>query len=145
MLYTLNLHSVACQLGFASGSVGKESTCNVGNLGSILGLEISLEGGMATHSRILAWRIPMDRGTWWAIVHGVTKSEQLSTAWQLHLNKIGRKNILIKFFKNFYPPIRIRRFHMPICTSTWSFESSLFIQHILQFLHIVACTSPLSF
>ena len=29
---------------------------------------------MATHSRILAWRIPMDRGAWGAIVHGVIKS-----------------------------------------------------------------------
>ena len=29
---------------------------------------------MATHSSILAWRIPMDRGAWWAIVHSVTKS-----------------------------------------------------------------------
>ena len=28
---------------------------------------------MATHSSILAWRIPMDRGAWWAIVHGVAK------------------------------------------------------------------------
>ena len=25
-----------------------------------------LEEGMATHSSILAWRIPMDRGAWWA-------------------------------------------------------------------------------
>ena len=33
-----------------------------------------LEQGMATHSSILAWRIPMDRGVWWATVHGVTKS-----------------------------------------------------------------------
>ena len=30
---------------------------------------------MATHSGILAWRIPMDRGAWWAIVHSVTKSQ----------------------------------------------------------------------
>ena len=29
---------------------------------------------MATHSSILAWRDAMDRGPWWAIVHGVTKS-----------------------------------------------------------------------
>ena len=29
---------------------------------------------MATHSGILAWRIPMDRGAWWATVRGVTKS-----------------------------------------------------------------------
>ena len=32
-----------------------------------------------THSSILAWRIPMDRGAWWATVHGVAKSQmQLS-------------------------------------------------------------------
>ena len=31
-----------------------------------LGWEDSLEKGMATHSSILAWRIPMDRGAWWA-------------------------------------------------------------------------------
>ena len=35
----------------------------------------TLEEGMATHSSILAWRIPMDRGTWRAAVHGVTKSQ----------------------------------------------------------------------
>ena len=35
--------------------------------------------GMATHSSILAWRIHMDRGVWWATVHGVAKSRtQLS-------------------------------------------------------------------
>ena len=34
---------------------------------------------MATHSSILARRIPMDRGAWWATVHGVAKSQtQLS-------------------------------------------------------------------
>ena len=48
-----------------------------------LGWEDPLEEGMATHSSVLAWRIPMDRGAWWATVHGVTKSdttERLSTA-----------------------------------------------------------------
>ena len=39
-----------------------------------LGREDPLEEGMATHYRILAWRIPMDRGTWWATVHGATMS-----------------------------------------------------------------------
>ena len=39
-----------------------------------LGWEDPLEEGMATQSTILAWRIPMDRGAWWATVHGVTKS-----------------------------------------------------------------------
>ena len=36
---------------------------------------------MATHSSVLAWGIPMDRGAWQATVHGVLKSQmQLSTA-----------------------------------------------------------------
>ena len=39
-----------------------------------LGWEDPLEKGIATHSSILAWRIPMDRGAWRATVHGVTKS-----------------------------------------------------------------------
>ena len=39
-----------------------------------LGWEDSLEKGMATHCRILAWEFSMDRGAWWAIVHGVAKS-----------------------------------------------------------------------
>ena len=38
-----------------------------------------LEVGMATYSSILAWRIPMDRGAWWATAHWVAKSRtQLS-------------------------------------------------------------------
>ena len=39
-----------------------------------LGWEGSLGEGMATHSGILAWRITMERGAWWATVHGVAKS-----------------------------------------------------------------------
>ena len=38
-----------------------------------LGWEDPLEEGMATHSSILAWRIPMDRGTWRARVRGVLR------------------------------------------------------------------------
>ena len=41
--------------------------------------EDPLEKGMATHFSILVWRITMDRGAWWATVHGVTKNRtQLS-------------------------------------------------------------------
>ena len=39
-----------------------------------LGWEDPLEVGMATHSSVLAWRIPMDKGAWRAAVHRVTKS-----------------------------------------------------------------------
>ena len=47
-----------------------------------LGWENPLEG-MATHSNVLAWRVPMDRGAWQAAVHGASKqsdtNELLST------------------------------------------------------------------
>ena len=39
-----------------------------------LGREDPLEEGMATHSSIPAWRIPVDRGAWQATAHGVAKS-----------------------------------------------------------------------
>ena len=39
-----------------------------------LGWEVPLEESMATHSSILAWRIPMGSGAWWATVHGVANS-----------------------------------------------------------------------
>ena len=35
--------------------------------------EDPLEKGMATHSSILAWGIPMDRGAWQAMAHSVEK------------------------------------------------------------------------
>ena len=44
--------------GFPGGLDSKESACNVGDPGSIQGWEDPLEMGMATHSNILAWRIP---------------------------------------------------------------------------------------
>ena len=39
-----------------------------------LGWEDTLKEGMGTHCRILAWRIPKDRGAWQATVHGVAQS-----------------------------------------------------------------------
>ena len=45
-------------LGLRGNSDGKESAHNAGDLGLIPGSEDPLEMGMATHSSILAWRIP---------------------------------------------------------------------------------------
>ena len=39
-----------------------------------LGWEDPLEKSMAIHSSTFAWRIPMDRGAWWATADGVAKS-----------------------------------------------------------------------
>ena len=49
-----------------------------------LGGEDPLEEGMATHSSILAWRIPMDRGAWWAKVHGLMKSQTQQKRLSMH-------------------------------------------------------------
>ena len=50
-----------------------KNACNAGDLGLSPGLGRSPGEGMATHSSILAWRIPMDIGVWQAAVHGVTR------------------------------------------------------------------------
>ena len=42
-----------------------------------LGQEDPLEEGMATHSSVLAWRIPMDRGAWQTTVHGSCKESDM--------------------------------------------------------------------
>ena len=49
------------------------------------GWEDPLEEEMATHSSILAWRIPMDRGAWQATVLGVT---ELDMTWWLNNNNM---------------------------------------------------------
>ena len=49
-----------------------------------------MEKGVATHSSILAWRIPMDGGAWWATVHGAAKSwTQLSDSAQHNTGSIS--------------------------------------------------------
>ena len=62
----------------------KKSACNAEDLGLIPGWEDPLEEGMATHSSILAWRISVDRGVWWATVHGVAKSQTRLSDLALH-------------------------------------------------------------
>ena len=58
VLHRLILKECLLSMDFLGGSDSKESACNVGDLGSIPGQEDPLEKGMATHSSILAWRIP---------------------------------------------------------------------------------------
>ena len=62
--------------GFPDGSDSKESTCNAGDLGLILGLRRSPEGG---HGNLLQCFCLENfhgqrRGTWCATVHGLAKS-----------------------------------------------------------------------
>ena len=61
--------------GFPGGSDGKESVCNVRDLGSIPGLGRSPGGGHGNRLQYSCLENSMDRGAWWATVHGVTKSQ----------------------------------------------------------------------
>ena len=61
-------------LGSPSGSTGQDSTCNVGDLGSISGLERSPGGGHDNPLQYSCLENPMDRGAWWDRDHRVAKS-----------------------------------------------------------------------
>ena len=60
--------------GFPGGSDGKEAACNAGDLGSIPGSGSSLGDGNGNPAQYSCLENSMDRGAWWATVHGVTKS-----------------------------------------------------------------------
>ena len=62
------------QLGFPGSSAGKESTCNAGDPGWIPGSGRSPEEGIGYPLQYSGLENPMDRGAWWAPVHGVTES-----------------------------------------------------------------------
>ena len=66
-------------LGFPGGSSGKESACNVGDLGSIPGLGRSPGKGKGYPLQYSSLENSMDRGAWQATVLAVAKSQtQLS-------------------------------------------------------------------
>ena len=63
---------------FPGSSEVKNPPANTGETGDVipfLGGEVPLEKEMATHSSILDWKNPMDRGAWRAAVHVVTESQ----------------------------------------------------------------------
>ena len=61
-----------------------------------LGWENPMEEGMATHSSILAGRIPMHRGAWWAAVLGVAKNQtRLSDPAQNSMTNIASQVVLV--------------------------------------------------
>ena len=66
-------------MGFPCSSIGKESACSTGDLGSIPGLGRSPGEGNGNPLQYSCLENFMDTGAWWAAVHGVAKSQaQLS-------------------------------------------------------------------
>ena len=62
-------------MGFPSGLYGKESACNAGDLGSIPGLGSSAGEGNDYPLQYSCLENFIDRGAWWATVHGFAKSQ----------------------------------------------------------------------
>ena len=62
-------------MGFPGGSVVKNLPANAGNTGSVPGLGRSTREGNGNPLQYSCMENPMDREAWWAIIHGVTKSQ----------------------------------------------------------------------
>ena len=69
---------------FPGGSDGKVSACSAGDPGSIPGLGRSPGGGNGYSCQYSCPENPMDRGTWWATVHRVAKSQTGLSDQQFH-------------------------------------------------------------
>ena len=62
-------------MGFPGSSVVDNSPFYTGDMGSIPGLGRSPGEGNGNPLQSSCLGNPMDRGTWWATVHGVAKSQ----------------------------------------------------------------------
>ena len=71
-----------------------------------VGWEDPLEAGMATHSSVLSWRIPMDRGACWATVHSVAK--QILSHWTI-------RELPILVFKKSFAEYSLHAYPNPTC------------------------------
>ena len=72
--WTGNWECQSRRIGFPGGSDGKESACNAGNLGSVPGSGRSPGEENGNPFQYSCLGKPMDRGAWWATVHGGHKS-----------------------------------------------------------------------
>ena len=98
--FTFTLHSV---FGLPQWFNGKESTCNAGDVGSIPGLERSSGGGHGNPLQYSCLENSMDRGTWQATVHGVTRSWTWLKWLSSSLYSI-RMSIPVSFPPDLFPP-----------------------------------------
>ena len=76
-------------MSLLGGSDDKESTCQAGDPGSIPGLGRSMEKEMATHSSVLAWKIPWTEEPGRLQSMGATKSLTWLSDWYSDLNDVN--------------------------------------------------------
>ena len=85
-------------LDFPGGSDSKESACNAGDLGSFPGLGRSSGEENSYPLQYSGLENSIDRGSWWAIVHGVTKTTDRIS---LHLNSLSERLLISISLRSF--------------------------------------------
>ena len=105
---------------YPGSSEGKASACNAGDPGSIPGSGRFPGGGHGNPLQYSCLKNPMDRGTWWATVHGVSKSwAWLSNFTSLHFTNI-RKNIFKEL--NFSDLFNWSSYRKVTATNEWNYK-----------------------
>ena len=84
--------AITMKPSFPAGSDGKASAYNAGDPGSIPGWGRSSGEGNGNPLQYSCLENPMDRGAWWATVHGVAKSQTLLGDFTFTFFGLGRKN-----------------------------------------------------
>ena len=90
---------------FSGGLVSKESACNVGDLGSILGLGRSPGRGLGNPLQYFCLENPREGGAWWAAVYGVAQSRtRLKPLSSSSSSRIARSygSFIFSFLRNFH-------------------------------------------
>ena len=78
-----------CKKTFPGSSDSKESACNAGDLGSTSVSGRSPEVGNGNPHQYSCLENPMDRGDWWAIVHGGHRELDMTERLSLHMRQSG--------------------------------------------------------
>ena len=102
--------------GSLGSSDSKASACNAGDLGSIPRLERSPGEGNGNPLQYSCLKTSMDRGAWWATVHGVAKNRTQLSDSHTHTHTLGRHE-LMKALET-YSTIDVHMIHSKCCIVT---------------------------
>ena len=106
--------------GLPCGPVSKESACNAENPGLILGSGRSCGGRNGNPLQSSCLGDPMDRGAWWATVHGVTTAGHNSAtkqrqSWKIRKMEIVGSDCMVKEQIKTHPPVLSFSNNGPVC------------------------------
>ena len=92
----LSLFKLLCEVGLGlGGSVAKNPPINAGDAGLIPRLDRSPRKENGNSIQYSCLENPMDRGAWWAAVHGVAKSQTWLNNWEyIHTHEVGHTTLM---------------------------------------------------